>query len=127
MGDCPLIMDRVRDHAIFALVVEQDAQLVLGQALVHMTVSQCMKVGVPLPDPNIVKKRRRHGLACGVKAGGDQASAHDPPGEVILLAVFLCDGRRGLKPGVPVPGGSFNRSRRVRDITVEPEPGGDIE
>src|SRR4026208_2456295 len=43
-----LIMDCIRDHAIFALMIEHNADLIVCQILLYMTIGKRMEVCVPL-------------------------------------------------------------------------------
>ena len=49
-------------------MVQDDADLILRQAGLHVAVGQRVEVGIPLPDAHVVDLGRRHRLAGGVEA-----------------------------------------------------------
>jgi hypothetical protein len=63
----PFVVNGVRDHSIFALVIEQDTQLILGEFGIHVAVRQRVKKGIPLPHPDIMNERWHHRFAREIK------------------------------------------------------------
>jgi hypothetical protein len=103
------------------LVIQHNADLIMRQVLLYMAIRQGMKVGIPLPDTYVVNHRWSHGLACRVEARGNQASAHDPPGVIVLSPVFILHLGCVREPVVPAPGSILHDLTNLRDIAIKAE------
>jgi len=78
-GDHSFIVDGIRDHPIFTLMVEHHPELVFGEMRVEVAISQRVEKGIPLPHPDVMDDRRRHRLAGEEEARAEQPGPEYPP------------------------------------------------